>query len=206
MQAVRRVLDFGQWILGPSAPSPNKFLFRNSGDVFLLSIAKPSDTVRPLSEESLEQSLELPIDEFITRPILLLQTILDHNHWSYSNDLLATARLQARKQARQRAEAALPHKPELDDLGIGNIHDNAIDKDRCMNRQGNEAEAQTLEHGGMSGAVPFQDEMKKARELCAYDNEHWIQSPACSNGHDGESKGVSTAPMESSSATAGKSM
>ena len=101
VQTLRNVLQFGQWVLGPNAPSPRKFLYRNVGDVFLLSVATPSEAVTPLSEHTLEKTLEMPLEDFVSRPALLLQTLLDHNHWSYTNDLMAAARLQQKREQRR---------------------------------------------------------------------------------------------------------
>jgi hypothetical protein len=104
MQAIRGAVELGKRLLGSSAwLTPLRFLYRNVGDVFLLSVAKPVTEHLPLSEESLEEELELPLDEFVSRPTLLLQTVLDHNHASYSHDLLTAARLQQRREQRERA-------------------------------------------------------------------------------------------------------
>lgn len=114
-QTLRNVLQFGEWVLGPNAPSPRKFLYRNVGEVFLLSVAKPSEAVTPLSEETLEKTLEMPLDDFVSRPALLLQTLLDHVHWSYSNDLMAAARLQQKREQRQ-AQLAQPQSNGVERL------------------------------------------------------------------------------------------
>ena len=101
MQAIRGALDLGERLFGAAARlTPRRFLFRTAGDVFLLSVASPTAAHVPLDEPAVERALELPLDEFVAKPALLLQTVLDHNHASYSHDLETAARLQARREER----------------------------------------------------------------------------------------------------------
>lgn len=154
MQAIRRLLGLGQLVLGPEAPNPTKFLFRNTGDVILLSVARPSTTICPLNEESIERALELPIEDFMARPTLLLQTFLDHSHWSYSNDLLAMARLQARRHARQSVPATAPSEKE--DRHSARSHNGGI----AWRDEGDERRGQDHQDGAAPVLLPELDSSK----------------------------------------------
>lgn len=92
MQTVRGALEWGERIFGKSFPlTPTKFLFRNVGQMFLLSKVSPSRHVEPLDEDNLEDLLKLPAD-IATNPVTLVQTVLDHNFSSYTHDILVAAK------------------------------------------------------------------------------------------------------------------
>lgn len=101
-EGAKRALDWGQRLFGnPRWLSQTRFLFRSIGEVFLLSRIKRSDNYVPLHEETMEQELRMPVNELVSRPVLLLQTVLDHKHTSYSHDLLSAARLQHAKECKR---------------------------------------------------------------------------------------------------------
>lgn len=58
-----------------------------------------ADPVRVLSPARWEESLTMPVGKMLERPLLFLQTVLDHTHSSYSHDLAAIARLRAAAEA-----------------------------------------------------------------------------------------------------------
>ena len=90
--------------MGTKSPlSLDKFLFRVVGDTFLLGKSTRGLAVHPIPESELEEQLKMPLDQLIRDPKLLMQTMLDHNHGSYSHDLLIAARLQAKREMRQLA-------------------------------------------------------------------------------------------------------
>ena len=107
-QAFKGLVELGQRFWGNSAWfTSQRFLFRNVGDVFLLSVGRSPSQHVPLAEDAIEKALELPLDAFVAKPALLLQTILDHNCNSYCHDLITAARVQQRRDlsARQLPEA-----------------------------------------------------------------------------------------------------
>lgn len=111
MQAVRNVIDFGRWAWGnESWPSSQRFLYRCVGDTFLLRSGHAATGHTPLEEDTLEDTLTMPLDQLWRRPVLMLQTMLDHNCTSYSHDIGTAARLQQRQGQRQlHAGAEVPH-------------------------------------------------------------------------------------------------
>ena len=106
---MRNVVKFGQWATqSQSWLSPKRFLFRNVGDVYLLRTGAAASDHLPLPEDSIEAALQLPLDDFVSKPALLLQTILDHNCTSYVHDILTAARVQQRREMRGRQLPAAP--------------------------------------------------------------------------------------------------
>jgi hypothetical protein len=97
-----------------SAAATRRFLFRNVGDVYVLSTAAPppGGRIRPLDDADVEEELarSLPLEGAFARPRAILQTVLDHAHTSYSHDLLSAARLQWRREKRVQ-QAGVQLKP-----------------------------------------------------------------------------------------------
>jgi hypothetical protein len=115
VQAVRNVLKFGEWATGSQEwLTPQRFLFRAVGDVFLLRTGSTAHEHVPLEEETLEAALKLPLGDLVAKPALLLQTILDHNCASYVHDIMVAASVQHRRELRARQ---LPAAPPADGNG-----------------------------------------------------------------------------------------
>lgn len=97
---VRSGLQLREWLFGAGVPfSSTRFLYDNVGQVFLISWnAQNGPQVNPLTADALNEALQKATDDFLTLDTQqLLSAWLDHVHSSYSSELEAAAKLQARR-------------------------------------------------------------------------------------------------------------
>jgi hypothetical protein len=84
---------------------PAPLSLRSIGDVYMLDVSG-REVIRALRDTDWEVALKMPVEKMLDRPILFFQTILDHTHSSYSQDLLVTARLRRASETLNQAPAA----------------------------------------------------------------------------------------------------